>query len=204
MGTCRPRVPAWFPRGVIFILMLAALAALYGLARGGTLESLAATTFRHVWILIVGLVLQVSLDIWDPAWLSDNGDLAVIILTNATVALFLALNWRLPGMWLAALGMFLNLVVISANGAMPVSAKATEVAGFEKFADFGIKHEPLTSDTILPFLADVIALPRMRTLLSFGDVFMAAGIFWLVFIRTSEGRKPEEGKKPSKSEAAGG
>ena len=183
--------------------MLAALAAIYGLARGGSLESLAATKFRHVWILMAGLILQLTLDIWDPEWLTDAGDLGVIIASNVAVALFLALNWRLPGMWLAVLGMLLNLVVITANGAMPVSAKATEVAGFEEFTDFGIKHEPLDSDTILPILADVIALPRMRTLLSFGDVFMAAGIFWLVFVRTSEG-KPEEDAETSKSEAAGG
>ena len=184
---------------MIFILLIAVVAAVYGLVRGGSLDTLAATHFRFVWVLIAGLVMQLGFDIWNPEWLTETGDLAVLIGSNIAVAVFLLLNRQLPGMWLAALGLLLNALVIGANQGMPVSREAAELAGFSEVPALGIKHEVLHPDTVFPWLADVIPLPGLTKILSIGDVILAAGIGWLVYRRTVA--EPEEGATP---EAASG
>jgi hypothetical protein len=167
--------------------MVAVVAGLYGLVRGGSLEGLAATNFRAIWLVFAGFVVQVGFTVWNPGWLGETGELAVIIGSNALVALFLMVNLRLPGMLLAAIGLTLNVVVIGANGAMPVSLEAADVAGTDReISDFGIKHEPLDDNTVFPWIADVIPMPGLSTLISAGDIFLAAGVGWLVYRRTLE------------------
>jgi hypothetical protein len=174
---------------VTFVLLVLVVAAGIAALRGGSFETLARTDFRWVPVLIAALLAQVAFDIWDPDWLSEGGGLAVILVTNAAVAVFLARNWSLPGMGLAAAGMVLNVVVIWANGAMPVSLRAAEIAGLEgPPREPGLKHEILTDDTLLPWLADVIPLPVLGRLISIGDVVLALGIGWLVYARMMEGR----------------
>ena len=183
---------------MILVLAVVVVAALFGLILGGSLDSLAATKFRFLWLLFAALLIQVGFTMWDPEWLTEAGDLAVLLVTNSVVAAFLALNRRLPGMWVAAVGMALNVLVISANGAMPVSLTAAELAGSDRPSEFGLKHEPLTDDSLLPWLADVIPLPGLSTLISAGDVVLAIGIGWLVYRRTvEEPEEPEEQEGPS-------
>ncbi|MBW3594622.1 MAG: DUF5317 domain-containing protein [Actinobacteria bacterium] len=170
---------------MFLVVPIALVAALYGLVRGGSLEPLAQTQFRLLWILFAALVAQVGFDLWDPAWLSQTGDLVVLLTTNAAIVVFLAANRHLPGMLLAALGLLLNVIVISANAGMPVSQEAAEIAGLEgELTNLGIKHEVLGPDTVFPWLADVIPLPGLNALISVGDVVLAAGIGWLVYRRT--------------------
>lgn len=172
---------------MILILMVAVGAGLYGLVRGGSIEGIAATKFRLIWLVFAGFVVQAGFSVWNPAWLSETGELVVIVGSNALVALFLVVNLRLPGMLLAAIGMVLNVVVIGANGAMPVSLEAAAVEGSDgKITDFGIKHERLGDDTVFPWMADVIPLPGLSTLISAGDIFLAAGVGWLVYRRALE------------------
>jgi hypothetical protein len=171
---------------MLIALMVAVAAALIGLLRGGSLDSLASTTFRALPVLFASLALQVGFDIWNPAWLSDKGDLALLILTNLGVAASLLLNRTLPGVVLAAVGLVMNVVVNTANGAMPVSAEAAETAGMGSIAEVGIKHELLTNETILPFLADAIPIPGIAKIVSLGDLFLGAGIGWLVYRRMRE------------------
>ena len=175
----------WFPTRMFLVVPIAVVAALYGLVRGGSLEPLARTEFRVPWVLFAGLLGQVAFDLWDPDWLSETGDLVVLLVSNALVVVFLALNRHLPGMLLAAIGLVLNVVVITANGGMPVSREAAEIAGLEgELPNFGIKHELLGPDTIFPWIADVIPLPGLNALISVGDVVLAIGIGWLVYRRT--------------------
>lgn len=170
---------------MIVTLLIAVAAAGWAVVRGGSLDGLAATKFRWPGLLVVGLGSQIAIEIWSPKWLDDGGGLIVLLASNALVGGFLVANLRLPGVPLATLGMILNLVVIAANGAMPVSERALEKSGFDGEVDeFGAKHERLDDGARLPWLADVIPVPYARTIISLGDVVLALGIAQLVYART--------------------
>ena len=177
---------------VISVLAVAAVAGLYGLIRGGSLDGVAATKFRFLWLLFAGFVLQIGFSLWNPVWLTETGEIAVLVTSNLLVAAFLTANVRLPGMLFAAAGLVLNMLVIASNGAMPVSLEAADVAGTDlETADFGIKHEPLGDDTVFPWLGDVIPLPGLSTLISAGDIVLALGLGRLVYRRTLAEDEPE-------------
>ena len=185
---------------MIVTLLLAVAAAGVAVLRGGSLESLAATKFRWSGLLFAGLGGQIAIEMWSPEWLDEGAGLAVLLLSNALVAGFLAANVHLPGVALAAIGMALNVIVIAANGAMPVSTRALEKAGFEgDVGDFGTKHELLDEDTRAPWLADVIPVPYARAIISLGDVVLALGIAQLVYRRT---RVETDGKHLARTDRA--
>lgn len=176
---------------MIITLIVAVLAAGAGVLRGGSLRALADTRFRWVALLLTGLAVQIFYDIWRPEGLSERGALLVVLASRAAVAGFLLVNWRLPGLMLAGTGLALNVVAIAANGAMPVWDRAVDAAGLIAPTDeeFGITHEPLTDDTVLPWITDVVPIPILETVISVGDVLLAAGIGWLVFARTTSEKR---------------
>lgn len=166
-------------------LLLGALgAAAVARARGGRLETLADTRLRYAPLLVAGLGLQVLFTAWSPSWLSDRAELAVVLWSNLAVVLFIALNRELPGMPVMALGLALNVFVIASNGAMPVSQRASDLAGIPSAPDAAaLKHELMGPETKLPWLGDVIPLPRLGEVLSVGDVVLIAGTIRLIYAR---------------------
>lgn len=180
-------------------LVLAVLTGVAARLRGGSLNDLAETTFRWTPLLVAGLVLQIAFLNWEPEWLDGGGALAVLLASNLTVAIWLAINRSLPGLLLAGAGMALNVLVIAANGAMPVLVSSAEKAGVaESIGRTGIKHELLDEDTVLPWLGDAIPVPPFKEVLSVGDVVLALGLCRLVDARMTVGKRPrhraEEGK----------
>ena len=104
----------------------------------------------------------------------------------ALAALALALNRQLPGViWIAA-GLALNSVAIFSNGGfMPVSAGAREVAGLAPLTERDMNVIPLTDETRLPFLADILPLPSIlpfANVFSIGDVLITLG--GVIFIQS--------------------
>lgn len=171
---------------IIAIVVIGGLAV----ARGGSLSALANTKLRWAWLLLIGFALQIGFDRWSPEWLDADGELAVLLGSNALVAAFVIANRHLAGMLLAGLGLTLNVLVIASNGAMPVSERAAEDVGIEKsLDDAGLKHERLTDDTVLPWLGDVIGVPVLKEVLSVGDVVLTLGIVRLVYARTTSNRR---------------
>jgi hypothetical protein len=166
-------------------LLLGALgAAAVARARGGRFEALAGTELRYAPLLVAGLAMQVVFATWSPEWLSDRAALAVVMWSNLAVVLFIALNRGLPGMPVMALGVALNVFVIASNGAMPVSERASEIAGIPSApGGTALKHERLGPETKLPWLGDVIPLPRLGEVLSLGDVALVAGTARLIYAR---------------------
>lgn len=164
-------------------LVVGAIALGIAYLRGGSVRNLAETRFRGVWLLFAVLAVQLSFGIWDPEDIAPGLGLAIIVVSNGTIVGFLAANRRLPGTLTAAIGLTSNLLVMALNGAMPVSARAAELAGGAGPLEAGIKHEPLGPASELPWLADVIPVPGLHLVLSPGDIVLAAGIAVLVYRR---------------------
>jgi hypothetical protein len=112
---------------------------------------------------------------------------AVLVASYLLLLTFGAVNIRLPGMSLVLLGLAANLIVIGANGGMPVSADALRDSGqaelIPQLQEAGAdKHHLLSDGDVLTPLADVIAVPKpIGQAISIGDVFQYAGLMWLVF-----------------------
>lgn len=170
---------------MLTLAVVVILCLVIALLQGGSLESLAATNFRVPWLLFGSLAVQVAAVVAAPEWLEGTPGLAVILGTNLATGVFLWMNRKLAGTGLAALGLVLNVIVISANGAMPVNERSAEVAGIQRsVSDAGVKHEVMDEDTILPWLGDTVPIPRAGEVLSVGDVVLALGIGRLVYSRT--------------------
>ncbi|MDQ4125847.1 MAG: DUF5317 domain-containing protein [Actinomycetota bacterium] len=172
-------------------LVLAVLTGVAARLRGGSVTTLAETTFRWTPLLVAGLVVQVTFLYWEPEWLGSGGGLAVVLGSNLVVAVWLFVNRTLPGLLLAGAGMALNVVVIAANGAMPVLATSADRAGITQSIDeAGIKHERLDEDTVLPWLGDAIPVPPFKEVLSVGDVVLALGLCRVVDARMTVSKRP--------------
>jgi hypothetical protein len=173
---------------MLLAIVAAVGAALVGRVRGGSLDALAATKLRWPVFLVAGLGLQIGFALWSPSWTNEAIAVAVVIASDVLVGVFVVANRRLAGMVTIGMGLLLNLVVIAANGAMPVSPGAARIAGARVPGPHpDIKHERLGRATILPLLGDVIPLPHLGEVMSVGDVVLAIGIARLVYLRTTSG-----------------
>ena len=169
-------------------LLVAVVAVVVALLQGGSLERLAATKFRATPLLLFGLALQIVFGFWSPSWMNDAAGLTVLLVSNLFVLVWLIVNRPLPGLLIAAVGLLMNLAVITANGAMPVSADAVRAAGGGELeiSEGALKHEVLDDETRLSFLGDIIPLPRLG-ILSAGDLVLAAGLALLAYRQTRWG-----------------
>jgi hypothetical protein len=156
-----------------------ALAALAGLASGGTFSGFAATRMRLSILAIVGLGLQV-LPVPGRAL-----PLLLLYVSFAVLFVFGMANRRMPGIPLILLGIVLNFTVIATNGGMPVTRHALVASGQQDTLtllvhDGGAKHHLATSSDVLLTLADVIPVRGVDQAVSPGDVVTYAGVMWLV------------------------
>jgi hypothetical protein len=169
---------------MLLVAAAAVGAALLAGARGGTLDALAATRFRWSGLVFEGLLIQIIFGIWTPAGLDRTGALWILILSNIAIAGFILANARLPGMLLAGLGLVMNLTVIVANGAMPVSTSAASSSGISPPQEASaFKHEQMDSDSVVPWLGDVVPVPVLHEVWSVGDFVLALGIARLIYAR---------------------
>lgn len=174
-------------------LTLAALIVtiLAGLALGGSLANLAATTTRLAILAVLGLALQVL-----PV---PGRTLPLVLLYTSFVVLFAfaVVNRRLPGMPLIMLGIALNFAVIAANGGMPVTRAALVASGQQDSLSYlihnnGPKHHLATADDVLVPLADVIPIRGVDQAVSVGDVATYSGVMWLVLASMRRRRRHDE------------
>jgi hypothetical protein len=162
---------------VVLVLVVAVLALAAALLTGGA--RLADLRLRAVRLLVAAAVVQLGTSALAPG--SAVARVVALVLTALLVGLFVYGNWRVAGTPLIAAGLLLNVVVVTANGAMPVSVPAAHRAGLDR-ADLGLARdamrEPVDAETRLRWLGDVIpvALPWRPQLVSAGDVLVAAGV----------------------------
>lgn len=162
-------------------LLVVGTAIVVSLARGGRFARIAGADLRLTWLLFVGLALQLVVDgAAARGHLEGDAGYALLLVSQLLVVAWAAANWWRPGMLLVVVGLALNAAVMAANGAMPVDPTAIEALGLPGAEVPPGKHELMDESTRLAFLADVWPLPPLRTIISIGDVVLAAGLIPLV------------------------
>lgn len=161
---------------------------LVALARGGRVTSLTRLPLHHVWLLFVPFLIQVIAFAAPGEIIVGGAPLAQYLYVASLVvaAIGLVLNRQLPGViWIAA-GLALNALAILANGGfMPVDAGARAFAGMPPLTERDMNVIPMTAETRLPFLADILPLPYFfpfANVFSIGDVLIALG--GVIFIQS--------------------
>lgn len=173
---------------MVLLIAVVAFALVLGLLLKGSFRGFEDLRLRWWGLVVIGLALQlVPLPSGDPGR-DQLVRVAVLAVSYALLILFAALNVRWRGMPLVLIGLTLNAIVIVANGGMPVSAEAIERSGqgdmLQVLIDEGAaKHHLMTDDDVLTPLADVIPIPPpVGQIVSVGDLFVYAGIVWLVVV----------------------
>lgn len=176
----------------MILLEAVAFGLLLSLATGGSLRNLESERLRGERLLFTVLPLQI---VWPKiagfAGFSCKISLAVWLLMMVMLIVVLVLN--APRRWVvtvAAVGIALNALVISLNGAMPVSLRSvSEIGGSRADAVATMRdnclHEVLDGGTRLASLGDVIAVPGpewQRSVVSGGDLLLALGLGGWIFV----------------------
>ncbi len=179
------------------MILVAALAA--GLLAGwlwarSRRQAYEAPQLRGLWLILLGFVPQLLVAFLPASRAVIRSELAAASLAISMVV-FLAFIWinrRLAGMPLMLAGLLLNLAVMLANGGwMPISpANATRLVGEaamrqavpgDRIGPKDVLMQP--ADTRLGLLSDRFMLPAWspyQVAFSAGDIFIAAGAFWLL------------------------
>jgi hypothetical protein len=147
-----------------------------GYLLGGRLRNVADLQLRWPALALVGLALQF---VTGPG---DTVPLACLYLSFVLLIVFTVANIRVFGFPLILAGVVCNLLVIGANGGMPVSAHALEASDQGQFlGDLENnpypKHHLATEDDLLRFLGDVIPVPTpVAQAISLGDILTYGGV----------------------------
>lgn len=153
------------------------LAALSVVIAGGDLRRLSRLEFRYAPLLLFALLVQVVIISVIPE--GNEGVKEVVhIGSYLLVFVFLALNVRVPGVWLIGLGALLNFVAIAANGGvMPADADAIRRAGMAR-DEGSFENSQVVENPRLLILGDRFALPEswpVSNVFSVGDVLIVLG-----------------------------
>ena len=150
---------------------------------------------RSIWLVILAFLPQM-VAFYIPATRREIPDLIAatcLILSQVFLLVFCWLNRRVAGMWLLALGLGLNLLVIALNGGfMPISPQTASrlipeavLAKQQIGSRFGWGKDLLLlpERTRLLGLSDRFLPPiwfPYQVAFSFGDILVALGAFWLM------------------------
>jgi len=163
------------------VLATFAVALLLGTLLGGRLSNLSGLKVRWAPAAIVGLAMQ---------FLPVPGrvlPLAMLLASFVLLTVFAAVNIRLAGFPLIALGICCNFLVIAVNHGMPVTRQAL-VASNQGYTlrllvqHGGAKHHLADDQDRLLFLGDVIAIGPLEQAVSVGDILTYGGVVWLIVI----------------------
>jgi len=106
--------------------------------------------------------------------------LGVYVVALICVAVVAAVNWRLPGSALIAVGTFMNVLVVMLNTGMPFDPQTVVAAGAPLPNDS--LHVEMGDGTRLPLLADIIPVGVVRAVYSAGDFLIGFGGFLIPFM----------------------
>ncbi len=181
------------------------LALIVGTLMGGGLPRLAELRLRWFWLLGVALALRLLAPLLWQGRASAELPVGIgFIVAYLLILVWLAGNWKVPGLQLATVGVGLNTIAVFLNaGRMPIWAGAFAAAGFDPATLAGDHfHVLLPAATAAQFVAtggifgDVIPipLPFLRDVVSVGDILLAMGIFWTIVYSMT---RPQRGSLPA-------
>jgi hypothetical protein len=149
---------------------------------GGSLSALERVRLRFAPAIFAAVAVQVLVLAVFPGG-SPGLHRILHVASYGLAAVFVAANWRIPGMRMLAFGGTLNLIAIVANnGVMPASERARRTAGLlTSSSDF--LNSAVVAHPRLLFLGDIFAVPRavpFANVYSVGDVCIAIGVVIIV------------------------
>jgi hypothetical protein len=185
MGTAPDgHAPATVPRVLAYAFAIV-VAILVVPLTSGSFTRLAEVRFRRAWLLVVGLALQIALELVDlaPARYDDVG-VAILLASYVALLGFCASNIRTRGIELIGLGIALNAIVIALNLGMPYKV----ADGLS--AETTVKHRPTRDDDVAVFLSDQIVIGSPADVaISVGDIVLAVGIVELAYAGSRQRRR---------------
>ena len=177
---------------------LVVFAVLLGYVLGGRLRRFENLRINRWGLAIGGAALTAVVNFAPALTIAGIPDTVVgpvlLALSYFLLAVFLISNRWIPGGYVMIVGLLLNLVVVVANGAMPVRADAITTSGGDpavlQDATVG-KHHLMSDDDVLWHLADVIGVPEpIGVVLSPGDVLLYGAMVYSI-VQIMRGRRRE-------------
>jgi len=180
---------------LVLAILVGALAA--GFLAGGSLRSF-ERVHMHWWgVAALGLLVQI---VPAPGLDASSRLVSGLIVASSYGLLmaFIAVNRRVPAAFLMFVGLAMNLVVVGANGGMPVTAEAIRASGGHSFEVADGRHHLAGEADVLVMLGDTVPVPGLGVVLSPGDVLLYAGVAWFV-VAVMRGRFRENLRPPARS-----
>jgi hypothetical protein len=177
---------------------LVVFAVLLGYVLGGRLRRFENLRINRWGLAIVGASLTAVLNLFPTLSVAGIPDTVLgpvlLALSYLLLAVFLISNRWIPAGYVMILGLLLNLLVVVANGGMPVRAEAITKSGGDPavLQDSTVgKHHLMTEEDVLWQLGDVIGVPEpIGVVLSVGDVLLYGGIVYSI-VQIMRGRRRE-------------
>ena len=160
-----------------FTALAVAVGITLGLVARGRLSNMSRRALRGWILLAAGIATQVAAGrVGGP-----ESTTPLVLLSYLLLLGFAALNLHLVGMGVVIVGMVANAVVIGLNDGMPIRRSAVVAAGLatpeqaERMrAD--VKRRPEREGDRVVLLADIVPVPPLREVVSFGDLAIAVGL----------------------------
>ncbi len=175
------------------LILTVAAAALIVIVTWGDVRELGRLRIAGVWLLFVGLAIQIALEFIDFS--NDELDTigyGLLMVSYTFILSFCFANISIRGFGVISVGIALNALVIGLNQGMPTVGIGNDKNGnrVEKPVERTVKHRQETDDDLLGVLGDKIVLPEpFDTVVSFGDLIMSVGICELAYYGTRRRRR---------------
>jgi hypothetical protein len=189
----------------MILLYMIALSVAVAYIRGGRLKYYLDKPLKGIFLPVVAFALEAALELGGPKLLAP-----MVILEYLLLFVFIFLNRRIRAIWLVAVGVALNALVIFASGfRMPVTPVVFHPA-LSEFAERVkagqlIEYVLVGWDAPLWFLGDTVPITRVVPgIASIGDIVMAAGMFWLLQYLMAPPRKGDSDSREGDSESQEG
>ncbi len=166
---------------MLLIPAIIALAVLVGFLFRGSLKRFEELRIHRWGLALGGLALHLAAIyvISDPV-----AGPVVLALSYGLLAAFLVWNRWIPGARVMLVGLLLNLVVVVANGGMPVDPNAIRAIDADSTSLAGANagtHHLMTSDDVFWRLGDTIGIPApVSAVLSIGDLLLYGAIAYSI------------------------